>query len=70
MKRKCYCPDLKLHFGEQVRCEFCATAIEQERCAKIAEDLPKSGLLSPLEIGAGRVVCRLIAEYIRAKVKK
>lgn len=70
MKKKCYCADLKLRFGELVRCEWCATAIEQERCALLAEALPKSGMLSPMEIGAGRVVCRVLAEQIRAKVKK
>lgn len=69
MRKKCYCADLKLHFGELVRCEWCATSIEQARCAKIAEDMPKSGLLSPMEIGVGRVVSKLIADKIRVKVK-
>lgn len=69
MKKKCYCSDLKLHFGEQVRCEWCATAIEQARCAKIAEDYPKRGLLSLMEIGVGRLVSKLIADEIRKKAK-
>lgn len=32
--KACYCPQLKLHFGESVRCEWCATALERHRCAQ------------------------------------
>ena len=32
--KACYCPQVKLHFGESARCEWCAAAAERHRSAQ------------------------------------
>lgn len=32
--KACYCPKLKVHFGEDAKCEWCARADERHKLAK------------------------------------
>ena len=32
--KACYCPKVKLHFGEDAKCEWCAVAATRSACAK------------------------------------